>query len=141
MEEISTDYTWADAWFLLAVSYLSSKGESVQLSDVIGAADYINHEILSVAEIKSATFKLSRDGWITYRTGTYSATERMIEMFAGLPAKSPMAQLEIVESWLDAEGYDDGYDPDLLTAPDVVAITEEMVDLATSQYKNQGRRN
>lgn len=141
VNKVSTDYTWADAWFLLAVSYVSPKGEEVKLSDVIGAADYINHAILSVAEIKSATFKLTGDQWIIYQSGQFSATDKMIEKFSKLPAKSPMAQMEIVESWLAAAGYGDDYDPDAMSAPDVIEITEEMVDLATAEYNNQGRKN
>ena len=135
MEEVSSDYQWADAWFLLAVSYISRNGEPAKLSDVIGAADYINHAILTVPEIKSATFKLTRDGWITYQSGEFSATEKMIGKFSKLPGKSPMAQMEIVESWLEAAEYDGDYNPDRLTAPDVVAITEEMVDVAIAEYK------
>ena len=113
----------------------------MKLADVIGAADDINHAILSVAEIKSATFKLTRDDWITFDSGEFSATKKMIAKFTPLPEKSPMAQMEIVESWLAATKYEIGYDPDLLTAPDVVPITEEMVDMAAAEFKNQGRRN
>jgi hypothetical protein len=46
-----------------------------------------------------------------------------------------MSQMEIVESWLDAAEYEGDYDPDLATAPDYESITEEMVDLATAEYK------
>ena len=140
MNESPTDYQWSDAWFLLAVSYVSRSGEPARMSAVIGAADYINHAILTVAEIKSATFKLTRDQWITFDAGEYTATRKMIDRFSTLPAKSPMSQLEIVESWLGATSFDGNYDPDLLTSPDVVAISDEMVDMATAEYKTEGRR-
>lgn len=135
MDEPTADYQWSDAWFLLAVSYLSPQGEPVSLSAVIGAADYINHAILTIEEIKSATYKLTRDQWIQYEAGEFSATETMIEKFAHLPGKSPMSQMEIVEAWLDAAEFDGDYDPNILTSPDFAAITGEMVDLATAEYK------
>lgn len=139
MNEPATDYRWSDAWFLLAVSYVSPNGEPSKLSAVIGAADYINHAILTVAEIKSATFKLIRDQWITFQSGEFSATKKMIDKFSKLPAKSAMSQMEIVESWLDAAKYEGDDDPNLMTAPDFEAITEKMVDLAASEYRNEGK--
>jgi hypothetical protein len=135
MEESSANYKWSDAWFLLAISYASRNGEPASLSTVIGAADYINHAILTVAEIKSATFKLTRDEWIRYEDGEFSATEKMIARFSKLPGKSPMSQMEIVELWLNATAFEGDDDPNVLTAPDFAEITEEMVDMATAEYK------
>ena len=139
MSKEASDYQWSDAWFLLAVSYVARDGNAAKLSDVIGASDYINHAILTVAEIKSAMYKLTRDDWITYKSGAYLQTERMKNEFSKLPAKSEMSQMTIVESWLGATEYSGDYDPNVLTAPDFEDITEEMVDQAAAEYKSKGK--
>ena len=130
-----TAYTWADAWFLLAVSYVSPNGQAVELSTVIGSADYINHAILTHNEIATATSKLLRGGWITFENGKYAATEQMVDKFSELPAKSAMSQLTIVESWLDAVAFDEAYDPNVPTCDPFPGISQADVDQAVANYK------
>jgi hypothetical protein len=129
-----SDYIWADAWFLLAVSYVSPNGETAELSAVIGAADFINHAILTHREIESATHKLTRDGWIEYSDGKFMATEEMLQRFSELPEGTPIDQMETVESWLNASEYESGYDPNAETGFLFPDITEQMVNSAAIAY-------
>jgi hypothetical protein len=50
-------FQWSDAWLLHAVC-MASGGKGAKLSSVVAAADYINHAILTTAEIRGGLFRL-----------------------------------------------------------------------------------
>ena len=133
---MNSDYTWADAWFLLAVSYVSPQGEWADLQAVIGAADFINHAILTHSEIQAAACKLTRDGWLQYEQQQFAATPTMIERFDQSPKTSPMERMEFARRCLNAGEYESGYDPNAPTEFEFHDITSEMVSAAVQDYKN-----
>src|SRR5215210_1519515 len=59
-------FLWSDAWLLLAIGYSNEKGAS-SLARVIGAADAIQHAVLTREEVDGGLFRLGTAGYVTVR--------------------------------------------------------------------------
>jgi hypothetical protein len=72
-------FVWSDAWILHAI-LLAAKDDEATLEDVIGAADGINHAILTFDEIDGGVARLSRAGLIAVRNARF----QVLPALAGL---------------------------------------------------------
>jgi hypothetical protein len=53
----STQLRWSDVWLLAAI-YQCSKDKPANLTEILAAADCINHAVLNVEELESGLFRL-----------------------------------------------------------------------------------
>lgn len=60
----TTQLRWSDAWLLAAI-YQCSKEKPADLVEILAAADFINHALLNVEELRSGLFRLENAGLIT----------------------------------------------------------------------------
>jgi hypothetical protein len=112
---------WSDAWLLLAAGITSSTGSST-LTQVIGAADGIQHAIMTKEELVGGIRRLTRAGYMTFEGGAFTLTEsgRDIIKRTTRYGQSYLRQQEAVERLLQrqrtlAENGDEGDDSELLT--------------------------
>ena len=71
-------WTWNDGWILMSI-YMVQSTNSIELSDVIGAADASNHAIPTPKELSHAFTKLSNAGVIKIEEGNYKITPKHFE--------------------------------------------------------------
>ena len=88
----------SDAWLLLAVAMPSVDGRST-LTEVIGAADVVQHAILTKEELDGGIVRLSRGGYLTFEAGIFtltSAGQDIIERTTKY-GRSYLAQQQVLE--------------------------------------------
>ena len=73
-------YQWSDAWILLAIIY-AGKEEAATLSEVVGAADYIQHAIVTFQELEGALARLTKNQLIIDNDGRYSPSGKIITFY------------------------------------------------------------
>jgi hypothetical protein len=66
---------WADAWILLSIMYATQRASPAVLTDIIAAADYINHAILTRGELETGFARLVDGGYVTHEAQGFSLTE------------------------------------------------------------------
>lgn len=66
MEEINNNkyFSWADAWVFTSLYFTIKDEKIIDLSEIIGAGDVLNHSIMNEEEIKTAFIKLQKRGII-----------------------------------------------------------------------------
>jgi hypothetical protein len=74
-------WEWSDAWVLTAIMAVDKEAGST-LTEIVAAADMINHAIVLESEIEPAVRKLSGAGLIRVRQGRFFLTEPGREMTA-----------------------------------------------------------
>ncbi|MBW2733652.1 MAG: hypothetical protein JRH20_14785 [Deltaproteobacteria bacterium] len=77
----ATPATWLreDHWLLLAV-VICAGDEGANLSQIIGAADYIDHGLPTLEQLHGALNRLASGGLIAKRRGLFALTERGLEL-------------------------------------------------------------
>jgi hypothetical protein len=65
-----TQWTWNDAWILIAISFVHKKGGAT-LAEIIVAADVINHAIPTAGELSSAFSRLVTCGIVQVNNDRY----------------------------------------------------------------------
>jgi hypothetical protein len=71
----------------LAIGYSNDKGAS-SLARVIGAADAIQHSVLTWEEVDGGLFRLGMAGYVTVRDGRVSLTQQGRAILEGLREKT-----------------------------------------------------
>lgn len=132
MTEQTSKHPWSDAWLLHAV-IIAAPGGTAELARVIGAADFLNHAILTFDELRGGVERLARGGWITLEDGRLGATPRARQRYDTLQGK----RREPVELWqvllADAPGaVVEGAEPLGPCQADSLCAAE--VDRAVQQY-------
>src|SRR5687767_13486263 len=72
-------FVWSDAWLLHAI-LVAAKEDEATLEDVIGAADFLNHAILTFDEIDGGVARLSRAGLITAQNARFQVMPALGEL-------------------------------------------------------------
>jgi hypothetical protein len=96
---LKPEWEGSDAWILLAVLFCG-EGRGVGLQEIVGAADYINHDIPSLEEVHGALNRLASGGLVRSVRGGYKATARGLELFErvrGSCGRGALDQLEGLE--------------------------------------------
>ena len=82
----SVTFRWSDAWLMLAIGYVAKK-EPAPLAQVVGAADAIQHAILTWEEADGGLFRLGKAGYTVIRDGRIGLTVRGQTLLSGLDAR------------------------------------------------------
>ncbi|QDV50974.1 hypothetical protein [Gimesia fumaroli] len=75
---MSQIWTWTDGWILMSV-YAANQKTDGALSDIIGAADALNHAIPTEQELSTALTKLAQHGVITCNENQIRLTSGFLE--------------------------------------------------------------
>jgi len=140
-------FTWSDAWLLLAVAYASrvegrgGKGGAT-LKDVIAAGDAIQHAIFTPAELRRGFAKLISAGYVQADgerfslVGRASAEYERIERSAAAIEK----QFEAIEAFLSSAPCTAGganYEDPNWPYP---ALSDEVIEAACSAWHSEAER-
>jgi hypothetical protein len=89
-----------DAWILLSILYC--KGSPGALSEIIGEADFINHDIPTLEHLHGGLNRLLAGGLIRMKHDGFIATKNGFNLYANVQAKRyVLDQLEALERILD----------------------------------------
>jgi hypothetical protein len=69
-----TQFLWSDAWLFQAIALASQAGPA-RLSQVIGAADGVNHALPTVDELHGALVRLTAGGFVSEAEERFTITE------------------------------------------------------------------
>jgi len=128
---------WSDAWILLAVIY-ASREKPARLVDVIAAADFIQHAIVTYREMQGALGRLTAGGYITEDNGMLGQTAKTTRFYQTLREqrsnvrKDEQAVAEFIEStaWLPG---DDPHAMEIVAA-DYHGLSEADFNAAVDAY-------
>ena len=71
---------WSDAWILLATLYAARK-QPAPLAEVIGAADMIQHAIVTFEEMEGALGRLTANGYLIYSGGKLMPSDATLDFY------------------------------------------------------------
>ena len=126
-------FQWSDAWLMLAVGIV---GEGpAPLTQVLGAADGLQHAILTREELNGAIARLSRAGYLRCAMDQLELTPvgRDLVTRAGRN-RSWLKQQETLERLLSAPPWSGGHDPAAAGAGEPEAVSEEAYRSALRDY-------
>jgi hypothetical protein len=132
-------FWWSDAWLFLAIGYSNDKGAS-SLARVIGAADAIQHSVLTWEEVDGGLFRLGMAGYVTVRDEKVSLTQQGRAILEGLREKTVLNRQDELSIAIGALPWT-GHDPVGARVPDQPQIIDQQAyQAAVSQYtKHPGR--
>lgn len=90
---LEAEWEKSDAWILLAALCYRERA-SVQLHEIIAAADFINHAIPTVEEIHGSLNRLNSGGLLKARMGGFSVTARSQVMYEAVQSSCKKAVLD-----------------------------------------------
>lgn len=67
-------FLWSDAWLLQAIALASSSGPAT-LAQIIGAADAVNHALLTSDELHGGFVRLTSGGFVAESDARFAITE------------------------------------------------------------------
>ena len=133
-------YKSSDAWVLLAIVYAGRDG-GASLAGIVGVADFIDHAILTYAELQNALFKLTSDGFIRDEGGRFFPSAATLDFYDRAPRKrrAILVELDGLARFLDAEPWTPGPDQfrQEFTYP---GVTREAFESAVQEYLKPARR-
>ena len=132
-------FLWSDAWLFLAIGYSNEK-EASSLARVIGAADAIQHSVLTWEEVDGGLFRLGMAGYVTVRDEKVSLTQQGRAIIEGLREKTVHGRQDELSVAIGALSWT-GHDPARARQPDQPQIIDQRTyQTAVSQYtKHPGR--
>jgi hypothetical protein len=92
---LNAEWQEADSWILLAAIY-NRQFSPIDLSQIIAAADYINHAIPTLEEIHGAINRLQAARLIKTKHDVFYVTDKALELMAQVESSckaNPLAQL------------------------------------------------
>ena len=103
---------WSDAWILLATVYAAGK-ESASLDEVIGAADYIQHAIVTFEEMEGALDRLTTGDFIVFSNGRLSPSQKTLEYYESISKQKRrvLDEQQNIEDFIGAQRWQPGDDP------------------------------
>lgn len=132
-------FLWSDAWLLLTVGVVGAS--PAPLTQVLGAADGVQHAILTREELNGGIARLSRAGYLRYAVDGLELTSdgRDLIARAGRNRGSWLKQQETLERLLGASPWSAGHDPAGAGAGEPEAVSEEAYrDALRDYYKRVG---
>ncbi|UXE67247.1 MAG: hypothetical protein KA713_01180 [Chryseotalea sp. WA131a] len=127
-------FEYSDAWLLEAIKFSEKGDKGSTLTDIIQAADYINHSIMTNSEFVTGTTKLKRIGLIIEEDKRLRTTEKFNEWWTekyGQKSKiSVLKAMEEIEKYLNKNfGNVDESTTEIKTE-----ITDADLDKSTKDY-------
>jgi len=102
---MSKPFLWSDAWILQAIA-IASHAAPARLSEILGAADAVNHALPTDDELHGAFARLTEHGFIAEVADTFQLTGRVPrEVIAAIVGKGWRAGRSAAERFLDAERW------------------------------------
>jgi hypothetical protein len=97
----STQLRWSDAWLLAAI-YLRSKEKPANLSEILAAADFINHAVPNSEELESGLFRLKEASLINQadKQLSFQCTPEALERINSLKFKTTLELRKELENSL-----------------------------------------
>ncbi len=94
-------FTNSDAWIMLALLF-NQQPDGASLRDLIAAADYINHAIVTYEELSGGLARLIRAGYVEKQAGHFRATATIRSFYAqtARPRRALNADWKAVEHFL-----------------------------------------
>jgi len=126
-------FLWSDSWLLEAIVLASSSG-SASLTEIIGAADAINHAILCDDEIHGGLVRLVASGFIDDDNGTFRPTGLVP---ANLSRREGYRKLLGAEEWSSSRSTKQAENQGV-TYP---GLTAETIERAIREYQQRARRS
>jgi len=83
-----------DAWLFLAIAISPRDAKPVGLSDLVAAADGVNHAILTEDELRSGINRLLHAGLVSEHDSAFDLTEAGEAMFAKVRSRSVRTRFE-----------------------------------------------
>lgn len=128
-----------DAWVLLAILY-AGRARAASLREIIAAADFINHAILTYEELAGGLARLSRAGTIRRQGETgfqpSPAVRAYYEKNTG-PKGRVQQDLELISSYIGAGPWRAGKDPRNAAQENSVRyIDRDAFERAVASYLN-----
>jgi hypothetical protein len=135
------EFEYSDAWLLEAIKLSETSDKGATLTDIIGAADYINHAIMTNSEFASGIRKLKSIGLIIEQDKQLRTTDKFNEWWTRKYGRKSrfgvLKAMDEIERYLNknyrtAEESTEGKD---------TQITEADLKLATAEYLKQQKAN
>jgi hypothetical protein len=104
MSQQTENFTWADAWIVVAILWHQRGDAPVDLTTMISAGDAITHAIFTQGELEHGLRRLITAGYVTYEGGgcrVASEVQPALQLFG-----SPFRQMEEMEKLLGISGRD-----------------------------------
>ena len=103
---MSPSYQWSDAWILLATVYMGKQRPAL-LTDVIAAADYINHAVVTFEEMEGALARLTAGGFIVDRGDRLSPSRKTMTFYRSVttPRRPVLKEKEDLQKLLGASDW------------------------------------
>jgi len=132
-------FLWSDAWLFLAIGYSNDKGAS-SLARVIGAADAIQHAVLTWEEVDGGLFRLGMAGYVSVRDEKVNLTEQGRAILEGLREKTVLKRQDELSIAIGAPPWS-GHDPASARSHDQPQIIgQQTYQAAVSQYTKRPAR-
>ena len=131
---MSPALNWADIWLLQAIHACRKGDQSPSIDEVIGAADFINHAIMTFEEFSGGLRRLERAGLLQRVDQVMKLSDKAIELFQNLESHGIHKQSELLRHELSVKAWSKDYRPrDQLADPDS-SISRERYDAAVMKY-------
>jgi hypothetical protein len=100
----------SDSWLLIAVIYASQDASVATLTEIIAAADYINHAIMTRGELETGFARLIRAGYVKQTDGGF-ATSDAVQSFwqtTGSTQRQALKAWDAVATFIGAPAWAPG---------------------------------
>ena len=140
-------FIWSDAWILLSVIYATQRASPATLTDIIAAADYINHAILTRGELETGFAHLVDGGYVTCEGHGFSITEAVKSFWSatGSHERTASGARGAVAKFIGAPPWTPGPLPEASTVhyvseADYAAAVRQYLESMRQPAKKRGRK-
>ena len=134
-------YLWSDAWLLQSIVLASGDGPAT-LAQVIGAADAVNHALLTADELHGGLARLTTGGFVVETNGRFAETALVPAVTATQIRTSGLQRgRQIASKFLDAEEWTperNVRDPRNQVVYE--GLSDERIHAAESEYRRSIRK-
>ena len=121
----------SDSWLLISVIWASQDKPAAALTDIIAAADFINHAIITRGELETGFARLVSAGYLMQTAGGFSTSEAVKSFWQTTGSKQRLAlkAWDTVATFIGAPAWAPGPLPDTdeeryISAPEYDAAVE-----------------
>lgn len=104
----------SDSWLLLSVIYASRETPAATLTDIIAAADYINHAIITRGELETGFARLVSAGYLKQTANGFSTSDAVKSFWqaTGYKQRQALKAWDAVTAFIGAPPWAPGPLPD-----------------------------
>ncbi len=132
----------ADIWLLQAIYVCEKqaiddcekKGQPPSIEEVIAAADYINHAVMTFEELSGGLWNLKRAGLLQQIGQKMKLASKAMAFFQKFETQGIYEQAELVRRELGAEAPSKDYQPQKRLAGSYTGSSRERYDAAVKKY-------